>query len=221
MTQQGQVFPLAGQGGDGKRWAFRCRLGGRRVRGGCSAAASPPSRQQPGRLSEHSNSYAVSRGLLESPTLAEHEMVIVARGEIDARPAPPQAPARAERVLGRLRPKGGEVSSRRRARAVDGRGGRSGLGYHEMTELVALFTSSFVQGARKRYDAAHEGPLKTSIEAHRRAGIPDWRIWRSGHDLFHLVECDDFETAMRSLESEPANRHWQAVIGDYVDHFRA
>jgi hypothetical protein len=29
MAQQGQVFPLAGQGGDGARWAYRYRIGGR------------------------------------------------------------------------------------------------------------------------------------------------------------------------------------------------
>ncbi len=29
MAQQGQVFPLAGRGGDGALWAYRYRLGGR------------------------------------------------------------------------------------------------------------------------------------------------------------------------------------------------
>jgi hypothetical protein len=29
MAQQGQVFPLAGQGGEGSRWAYRYRIGGR------------------------------------------------------------------------------------------------------------------------------------------------------------------------------------------------
>jgi L-rhamnose mutarotase len=88
-----------------------------------------------------------------------------------------------------------------------------------MTELVALH-SVLRPGREEGYDAAHERIPEDLIEAHRRAGIQDWRIWRSGNDLFHLVECDDFGAAMRSLESEPANRRWQAVIGDYVDHFR-
>src|SRR5262245_31532760 len=88
-----------------------------------------------------------------------------------------------------------------------------------MTELVALH-SVLRRGREEGYDATHERIPEDLIEAHRRAGIQDWRIWRSGHDLFHLVECDDFGAAMRSLESEPANRRWQAVLGDYVDHFR-
>ncbi len=29
MAQQGQVFPLAGQGSNGRRWAYRYRVGGR------------------------------------------------------------------------------------------------------------------------------------------------------------------------------------------------
>ena len=29
------------------------------------------------------------------------------------------------------------------------------------------------------------------------AGIEDWTIWRSGRNLFHIVECEDFDAAMR------------------------
>ena len=80
-----------------------------------------------------------------------------------------------------------------------------------MTELVALH-SVLRRGREEGYDATHERIPEDLIEAHRRAGIQDWRIWRSGHDLFHLVECDDFGAAMHSLESEPANPRWQAVM---------
>ena len=57
------------------------------------------------------------------------------------------------------------------------------------------------------------------MDAHRRVGIRDWCIWRSGRDLFHLVDCDDLEASLRALEHDPANDRWQAFIGDYVDHF--
>jgi hypothetical protein len=40
------------------------------------------------------------------------------------------------------------------------------------------------------------------VEAHPRAGIHDWTIWRSGRELFHLVECDDLETAFRLLDGD-------------------
>jgi L-rhamnose mutarotase len=87
-----------------------------------------------------------------------------------------------------------------------------------MTEIVAL-RSLLRAGHEQGYDTAHERIPDDLMEAHRRAGIHDWQIWRSGRDLFHLVECDDFDAAMRDLELDPANARWQAFIGDYVDRF--
>jgi L-rhamnose mutarotase len=74
-------------------------------------------------------------------------------------------------------------------------------------------------GREQLYDAAHERIPDDLLAAHRRAGIRDWSIWRSGCNLFHLVECDDFPEALRQLEHDPANERWQAFIGEYVDHF--
>ncbi|HZQ81425.1 MAG TPA: L-rhamnose mutarotase [Gaiellaceae bacterium] len=79
---------------------------------------------------------------------------------------------------------------------------------------------SVLQAGREAgYDAAHERIPDDLVEAHRRAGIRDWWIWRSGRDLFHLVDCDDFAAAVAELEHDPANERWQAFIGEYVDHF--
>ena len=89
-----------------------------------------------------------------------------------------------------------------------------------MTQLVALH-SVLRPGREAAYDAAHERIPDELIEAHRRVGIHDWRIWRSGRNLFHLVECDDFPAAIRELQHEPANERWQVFIGDYVDHIEA
>lgn len=74
-------------------------------------------------------------------------------------------------------------------------------------------------GREEGYDVAHERIPDDLFEAHRRAGISDWWIWRSGRDLFHLVECDDLPAALAQLEHDPANERWQAFIGDFVDHF--
>ena len=87
-----------------------------------------------------------------------------------------------------------------------------------MPQIIALH-SVLRPGREEAYDAAHMWVPDELIEAHRRAGIHDWRIWRSCGNLFHLVECDDFSAALRELEREPANERWQAFIGDYVDHF--
>jgi integrase len=80
MAQQGQVFPLAGQGSDGTRWAYRYRTGGRgsrrMPRGGFAskqAAADGLERalEQPRR----------EQGLVESPTLAEFVDLYLAQHE--------------------------------------------------------------------------------------------------------------------------------------------
>lgn len=87
-----------------------------------------------------------------------------------------------------------------------------------MTRHVALH-SVLKPGCEEAYDRAHVRIPDELVRAHRRVGIQDWRIWRSGRDLFHLVECDDFETAVRLLERDPANERWQTFIGELVERF--
>lgn len=79
-AQQGQVFPLAGLGGDGTRWAYRFRVGGR----GSKRV------QRGGFESERAAAEALERvleqlrreqGLVESPTLAEFVDVYLAQHE--------------------------------------------------------------------------------------------------------------------------------------------
>lgn len=74
-------------------------------------------------------------------------------------------------------------------------------------------------GHGEGYDTAHERIPRDLVVSFARVGIHDWTIWRSGHDLFHLVDCDDFDRAMKTLEDDPANQRWQATIGPFVDRF--
>lgn len=73
-------------------------------------------------------------------------------------------------------------------------------------------------GREEDYDVVHARIPQDLVEAHRNAGIRDWCIWRSGRDLFHLVDCDDLPAAFATLDDDPANERWQAFIGEYVDH---
>jgi len=77
------------------------------------------------------------------------------------------------------------------------------------------------EGHEAAYDAAHAAIPADLMASFERVGIHDWQIWRSGRDLFHLVECDDFAAAMRALDDDPANRRWQESINRHVDHFVA
>lgn len=74
-------------------------------------------------------------------------------------------------------------------------------------------------GHEAAYDAAHAAIPDDLVASFERVGIHDWQIWRSGRDLFHLVECDDFAAAMQALDDDPANRRWQESINRHVDHF--
>ncbi len=75
------------------------------------------------------------------------------------------------------------------------------------------------EGAERDYEDAHSRIPDDLAASFARVGIHDWTIWRSGRNLFHLVECDDFAAAMAALDDDPANLRWQTRIGRFVDHF--
>lgn len=74
-------------------------------------------------------------------------------------------------------------------------------------------------GTELDYDREHERIPDDLAASFARVGIHEWTIWRVGDRLFHLVECDDFDAAMRALDGDPANERWQARIGRFVDLF--
>ncbi|MEU6990846.1 L-rhamnose mutarotase [Streptomyces sp. NPDC046465] len=81
---------------------------------------------------------------------------------------------------------------------------------------VALHTK--VRADRvEEYDAVHRevpGELTTAIRA---AGASSWTIWRSGTDLFHVLECEDYTLLLAELEKLPVNVAWQARMGELLD----
>jgi L-rhamnose mutarotase len=85
--------------------------------------------------------------------------------------------------------------------------------------VIYALHSVLKPGREADYDRVHARVPGELLSALKESGIREWRIWRSGRHLFHLVECDDFDAAIRELEHDSANERWQAVIGDYVDHF--
>jgi L-rhamnose mutarotase len=75
------------------------------------------------------------------------------------------------------------------------------------------------EGQEANYGEAHATVPQELATSLQNAGIRDWTIWRSGRDLFHLVECDDFVTAMNRLDVDPVNDRWQEYMAQFVDHF--
>jgi L-rhamnose mutarotase len=67
------------------------------------------------------------------------------------------------------------------------------------------------------YEAAHREVPKELTDAIRAAGAASWTIWRSGTDLFHLLECADYARMLAELEKLPVNIAWQARMDELLD----
>lgn len=67
-----------------------------------------------------------------------------------------------------------------------------------MAEFVGLRTR-LKPGMEDRYEAAHKAVPPELLAAHRELGIKRWLIFRDGLDLFHSIECDDYDRAIAEL----------------------
>lgn len=67
------------------------------------------------------------------------------------------------------------------------------------------------------YEQAHREVPPELSAAIRAAGARAWTIWRSGQDLFHLLEVDDYPALLRQLEALPVNAGWQARMGGLLE----
>jgi L-rhamnose mutarotase len=81
---------------------------------------------------------------------------------------------------------------------------------------VALHTR-LRPGAERAYEEAHGEVPPGLVEAIRAAGARRWTIWRSGLELFHVIECDDYERLLAELAENPVNEAWQARMGELLD----
>ncbi|GGL02522.1 MULTISPECIES: L-rhamnose mutarotase [Streptomyces aurantiacus group] len=67
------------------------------------------------------------------------------------------------------------------------------------------------------YEAAHREVPVELTDAIRAAGVTSWTIWRSGTDLFHVLECEDYGRLLAELEKLPVNIVWQARMAELLD----
>lgn len=68
-----------------------------------------------------------------------------------------------------------------------------------------------------QYEAAHREVPAELTRAIRAAGATSWTIWRSGTELFHVIECDDYAKLLAELEGLPVNVAWQARMDELLD----
>jgi L-rhamnose mutarotase len=76
---------------------------------------------------------------------------------------------------------------------------------------VGLHTR-LMPGAEARYEEYHRKVWPEVLDANRRVGVTKYVIFRDGLDLFHYIECDDFDRAVAELAKDPVNLRWQAEM---------
>ena len=85
-----------------------------------------------------------------------------------------------------------------------------------MPEAIVLHTR-LKAGAAQAYADAHAAIPAELVAALREAGVSNWRIWRSGRELIHLVEVDDYKAMRRQLAQNPVNVDWQARMAALLE----
>jgi L-rhamnose mutarotase len=69
----------------------------------------------------------------------------------------------------------------------------------------------------EEYERAHESVPPELTRAIRAAGVSNWTIWRSGTDLFHVIDCTDYTAMLATLAANPVNTAWQALMAELLD----
>lgn len=81
---------------------------------------------------------------------------------------------------------------------------------------VALHTR-IREGCEAAYEATHREVPSELVTAITAAGARRWTIWRSGRELFHVIDCDDYGRLLAALEPLPVNQAWQARMGQLLE----
>jgi L-rhamnose mutarotase len=72
-------------------------------------------------------------------------------------------------------------------------------------------------GREGDYDAVHETIPPELSRKLRAAGVRDWRIWRDGRHVFHLVDVEDYQAMRAALRDDSDNMAWQETVGPLFD----
>ncbi|MGW4244497.1 L-rhamnose mutarotase [Nocardia sp. NPDC004722] len=80
---------------------------------------------------------------------------------------------------------------------------------------IALHTR-LKPGSEADYEAAHRQVPAELVAAIRAAGATEWTIWRSGLDLFHVLDCESYDKLLGELAGLPVNIEWQRYMGTFL-----
>lgn len=81
---------------------------------------------------------------------------------------------------------------------------------------IALHTK-LKPGFEAEYEAAHRAVPAELVAAIKEAGATSWTIWRSGTDLFHVIDCAAYDVLLSRLAELPVDVAWQVRINEYLE----
>jgi len=67
------------------------------------------------------------------------------------------------------------------------------------------------------YEAAHREVPEELVAAIRAGGATSWSIYRSGTDLFHIIECEDYDKLIAHVGAQSVNASWQLRMADLLE----
>lgn len=83
-------------------------------------------------------------------------------------------------------------------------------------QQIAIHTR-IAPGCEADYDRVHAKLAPELNSAMAQAGVVNWRIWRSGRELFHLIEVNDYQRMRVELAENEHNLRWQEEINQYLE----
>lgn len=71
-------------------------------------------------------------------------------------------------------------------------------------------------GCEDAYIEAHDQIWPEVVENLKRVGIHQYLIFQDGLDLFHSVQCEDWDAALETLRDDPVDQRWQAAMAEFT-----
>ncbi|MGN6126872.1 MAG: L-rhamnose mutarotase [Humibacter sp.] len=84
---------------------------------------------------------------------------------------------------------------------------------------VIAWRTRLLPGQEEAYARTHRRVPESLANALREAGVVEWRIWRDGLTLVHLIETTHGKDEMerRLAQVRPSDPDWDALIATMVD----
>ena len=73
------------------------------------------------------------------------------------------------------------------------------------------------RGSEDRYEEYHRAVWPEVVTAIREAGITKYVIFRDGLDVFHYIECEDYDRAIAQIARDATSMKWEAEISAMME----